>query len=237
MGKNKWEIDWKKIGKPKVKKVTEPSHGLGTGTGTMVMDRPLSVPDGGVKAKNIVLPQKPVVPDNAVESAAMSFVREQEKSSVAVMDIASDSKNINDENKLEVKKMDMSTIARSHTAGTYSETATENKDKLTEAPRPFKRDGNSKKSSSRKRGRDMAGGMGMLDIDFLLSVIEETAGDDKNDVSMRRMCFNELLRTGHRAEIDSAALKVYAMDSEGLYGKDIQCQAMQELTERTAGHN
>ena len=82
--------------------------------------------------------------------------------------------------------------------------------------------------------RDLGGGMEMLELDFLLSVIERTEGDDKNDVMMRKLDFNELLRRGKQNQIDSGALKVYAIDSGNLYGKDIQCEAMKELTKRTA---
>jgi hypothetical protein len=90
-----------------------------------------------------------------------------------------------------------------------------------------------KGESDREGGRDLAGGMEMLELDFLLSVIENTRGDDKNDVMMRKLNFNELLRREQLNEIDSNSLKVYAMDEGNLYGKDIQCQAMKELTVRT----
>jgi len=82
--------------------------------------------------------------------------------------------------------------------------------------------------------RDLAGGMEMLELDFLLGVIENTRGDDKTDVSMRRLGFNELLRREQQKEIDSGALTVYAVDESNLYGKTIQCEAMKELTKRTA---
>ena len=82
--------------------------------------------------------------------------------------------------------------------------------------------------------RNLGGGMEMLELDFLLSVVEKTGGDDKNDVMMRKLNFNELLRRGKQNQIDSGALKVYAVDSGNLYGKDIQCEAMKELTKRTA---
>jgi len=85
----------------------------------------------------------------------------------------------------------------------------------------------------REGSRDLAGGMEMLKLDFLLSVIENTKGDDKNDVMMRRLDFNELLRREQQDKIDSNALTVYAVDQGDLYGKVIQCEAMKELTKRT----
>jgi hypothetical protein len=75
--------------------------------------------------------------------------------------------------------------------------------------------------------------MEILDLDFLLSVVENTEGNDKNDVAMRRLTFDELLRREQQDTIDSNALKVYAMNEGELYGKVIQCEAMKVLTERT----
>ena len=84
-----------------------------------------------------------------------------------------------------------------------------------------------------RTGRNLAGGMDLLEMDFLLGVIENTDGDDKNDVAMRRLSFNEVLRRNQQSEIDSASLMVYSVDEKDLYGKDIQCAAMKELTRRT----
>jgi hypothetical protein len=81
--------------------------------------------------------------------------------------------------------------------------------------------------------RDLGGGMEMLEMDFLLSVVENTKGEDKNDVTMRKLVFNELLRREQLDAIDSNALKVYTVDESRLYGKDIQCEAMKKLAERT----
>ena len=86
---------------------------------------------------------------------------------------------------------------------------------------------------SRNREKDLAGGMEILDLDFLLSIVENTEGNDKNDVAMRRLTFDELLRREQVDTIDSNALKVYAMNEGNLYGKVIQCEAMKMLTERT----
>ena len=82
--------------------------------------------------------------------------------------------------------------------------------------------------------RDLAGGMEMLELGFLLGVVERTEGDDKNDVMMRKLGFNEILRREKQNHIDSNALTVYAVNKGNLYGKNIQCEAMKELTKRTA---
>jgi hypothetical protein len=73
----------------------------------------------------------------------------------------------------------------------------------------------------------------LLELDFLLGVIENIDGVDKNDVAMRKLTFNEVLRRNQQNEVDSAPLAVYAVDEKGLYGKDIQCAAMKELNRRT----
>ena len=83
------------------------------------------------------------------------------------------------------------------------------------------------------KDRDLGSGMEMLDMDFLLNVVEHTKGDDKNDVAMRKLVFNELLRREQLEALDSNALKVYTVDEDNLYGKEIQCEAMKKLTERT----
>ena len=85
----------------------------------------------------------------------------------------------------------------------------------------------------KERGKDLAGGMEMLEQDFLVRIVEKTKGDDKNDVMMRKIGFNELLRRGQLKVADSSALKVYVKNEGNLYGKDIQCEAMKELAERT----
>lgn len=91
-------------------------------------------------------------------------------------------------------------------------------------------------NTARRRGRDLSSGMDLLDLDFLLSVVEETHGDAENEVTMRKLAFDDLTRRNMLHEIDSCSLKVYAMDIDGLYGKDIQCEALKELSVRTT-HN
>src|SRR4030042_954849 len=88
--------------------------------------------------------------------------------------------------------------------------------------------------SGLNRNKDLAGGMELLDLDFLLSIVENANGNDKNDVAMRRLTFDELIRREQQNTVDSSALKVYAMNEGSLYGKVIQCEAMKVLTERTS---
>ena len=85
-----------------------------------------------------------------------------------------------------------------------------------------------------EKNKDLYGGMDLLELDFVLSIVENTNGNDQNDVTMRKLNFNEVLRREKQNQIDSNALVVYAMNSGNLYGKDIQCQATKELAKRTA---
>jgi hypothetical protein len=112
--------------------------------------------------------------------------------------------------------------------------------KIVEMPSPTKTtsnasdDENLKSGLSRNREKDLASGMEILDLDFLLGTVENTEGNNKNDVTMRKLTFDELLRRKQLDTIDSNALKVYAVDEGELYGKAIQCEAMKVLTERTS---
>jgi hypothetical protein len=70
----------------------------------------------------------------------------------------------------------------------------------------------------RKSGNVNAG-MELLDLDFLLSVVETTNGEEMTDVTMRKLTFNELLRRENQNHIDSRALAVYVVDQNGQYGR------------------
>ena len=84
------------------------------------------------------------------------------------------------------------------------------------------------------KNKDLNRGMDLLELDFLLSIVENTNGSDKNDVTMRKLNFDEVLRREKQDQIDSNALAMYAVNAGNLYGKDIQCEATKELAKRTA---
>lgn len=89
-----------------------------------------------------------------------------------------------------------------------------------------------------KKNKDLNSGMELLGLDFLLSIVENTNGsDNEKDVAIRKLNFKELLRRGKLNEADSNALKIYAINKGNLYGKDIQCEAMKSLAERTTKTN
>jgi hypothetical protein len=83
------------------------------------------------------------------------------------------------------------------------------------------------------KNKDLRGGMDLLELDFLLSIVENTKGNDQNDVTMQKLNFNEVLRREKLSQVKSKVLTVYAINQNNLYGKDIQCEAMEELAERT----
>jgi len=87
--------------------------------------------------------------------------------------------------------------------------------------------------TGREKPKDLAGGMEMLERDFLVSIVEKTQGNDKNDVMLRKLGFNELVRRGELKAADSKSLKAYAINQGSLYDKRIQCEALKELAERT----
>lgn len=85
-----------------------------------------------------------------------------------------------------------------------------------------------------KRGeRDFNSGMELLTSDFLVEVVERTGSIEMRDVTMRNLCFTELVRRGELAALSSDALKAYTLDTEGVFDKSIRCQAMKELADRT----
>ena len=88
-------------------------------------------------------------------------------------------------------------------------------------------------TAGREKRKDLAGGMERLERDFLVSIVENTQGDDKNDVMLRRLSFNELVRRGELKAADSKSLKAYAINQGSLYDKRIRCEALKELAERT----
>ncbi|MHC4758591.1 MAG: hypothetical protein ACYTE8_08030 [Planctomycetota bacterium] len=89
---------------------------------------------------------------------------------------------------------------------------------------------------TKKRKRNLQGGMEILDMNFLLSMVENIEGHDPKDIVMQKLCFDELIRRVRLDHINSQVLKVYAVNRDNMYGKGVQCEAMQELAERTAHH-
>jgi hypothetical protein len=86
----------------------------------------------------------------------------------------------------------------------------------------------------RKSGsRDFNSGMELLTRDFLVEVVERTGSVEMHDVTMRNLCFTELVRRGELGAVSSDALKTYTLNTEGVFDKSIRYQAMKELAGRT----
>jgi hypothetical protein len=219
---------WRKIGKPKAARVmsrqrpvrqqqpeeaapgprairvTEPQQGVGAGPGPV---------------RRITEPQKRVAGASTVESRPADL-RKVER--IDKMD-----------------EMQADTVVETQTTdGHYSNTAAA----ATEEVAVKATAGRAKRSrrteklrseSARRRGKDLQSGMELLGLDFLLSVVENTDSNEELDVTMRKLNFNELIRTEQLHAIDSNALKVYAMNEDGFYSRDAQCEAMKELAART----
>ena len=130
----------------------------------------------------------------------------------------------------EVKNMETSSVTKVQTTGRgrYSNTAAG-------TARVERADAGEKGTpAARRAGRDLQSGLELLDLDFLLGVVENVDAGNEQDVTMRKLSFNELVRTNRIHEIDSNALKTYAVDADAHFGKEIQVEAFKELAERTA---
>ncbi|MCK5174130.1 MAG: hypothetical protein KAR47_12120 [Planctomycetes bacterium] len=228
------KADWRKIGKTKVVSVASPSHVVPASPQAIKVTKPQrpSVPPAAAKVRggpNVVEPQQGVgvPPPEAIargDGAEPGGVRKYEEVNIAEYD-----------SNYEVKEMETSTVAKPETRQGHYTNNTIGGGKVEKANGPRRSQASAAKShdASRRRDRDLRTGMDVLDLEFLLTVVENTGGNDTNEIAMRKLSFNELMRTQRVHELDSSALKVYAMDEYGHFGKDIQCEAMKELTERT----
>ena len=88
-------------------------------------------------------------------------------------------------------------------------------------------------ADKQKKERDLSSGMEILDLDFLVKVVEKTRGKNKKNVTMRQLVFNELVRREQLNAISSKTLNIYTINKGNVYSKNIQCEAMRELTKRT----
>jgi hypothetical protein len=194
--------------------VTEPDHGVGSGVGMKGFD---SFGANGGADLSVTRPEKPKIPISAERSRIVTIGGVQRPA------IGPDESAITDaiEETEEAKGNMMENDDKNES---YSETAVEVK--------PSRNENKKRSNLIRKGGKDMHGGMELLGAEFLLSIVDNSDNGDGHDVIMRKLCFNELVRSSQRHEISSISLKMYAMDVDGLYGKSIQCEAMLELAER-----
>ena len=90
------------------------------------------------------------------------------------------------------------------------------------------------KLSRKDKEHDLNSGMELLDMSFLLGVVENDSKNDPKEITMCKLCFNEILRRGKQSQIHSNGLKFYAVNKGNYYSKDIQREALKELSVRTA---
>jgi len=220
---------WRKIGKPKVARVASQRKSAHQQQAKEAAPGPRGVkitePQQGVGAggldRGITEPQQRVADASTVESRPADL-RETERID-------------------KMNETEADTVVETQTAdGHYSNSGAG----AGEGSAVDERKGHSKRSrrteklrsesaTARRRGKDLQSGMELLGLDFLLSVVENTDSDDELDVAMRKLNFNELIRTEQLHAVDSNALKVYAMNKDGFYSRDAQCEAMKELAART----
>jgi len=93
--------------------------------------------------------------------------------------------------------------------------------------------GKQKTGIDKQKERDLNSGMEILELDFLVRIVENTKGRNKKDVTMRKLVFNELLRREQLSAVDSKTLRIYTINKSKRYNKEIQSGAMKELAERT----
>lgn len=225
MGKSKSDKNdgnWPKgslPGKVAVKRVTEPEQGVGSGVGMKGFD---SFGDDG-RSTIVTRPGKPVIPISNVRASVVTIGGVQ-RPALGPDDTVVDGEI--EENEGQAKEKTMK-------SNDTKDVGSDMHEDLSAAIKPAMKNVKKRPNRPRKGGKDMHSGMELLELAFLVGVVEDLDGGDEAGVVMRRLCFNELVRSDQRHEISSNTLKVYAMDVDGLYGKQVQCQAMLELTERT----
>jgi len=223
--------NWRKIGKPKVVSVAAPARPVSRQQAPEVQQVQGAAPEPRVTQPQLrsvgpVPPVGPVVEGQKVETAAST--------------IESEPTNLRQTERIdEVNQMQTNTVVKARTAdGHYSNSpaaAIEEvpADARASKPRQPRRSEKLQSAPARRRTRDLQSGMELLGLDFLLNIVENTASDDDLDVTMRKLNFNELIRTDQVQAVDSNALKVYAFNADGHYDKHIQCEAIKELSART----
>jgi hypothetical protein len=234
---------WGKFSKPKVVSVATPAKAASERQVPKVpappkrLQRPQEQEQKAAPQPRVV---RVVHPQQGVGVPPAGRVMEGQRVESAASTTRSKPSNLRQTGRIDkVNQMQTNTVVKPITAeGHYSnspgaaieETSTNEKASKTRAP------GRSEKLRSepaRRRSRDLQSGMELLGLDFLLSIVEDTASNEDLDVTMRRLNFKELIRTDQLHAVDSNALKVYALNADGHYDKTIQCEAIKELTART----
>lgn len=226
---------WRKIGKPKVVSVAAPAKPASQQQVPEAQQAQEATPPP--RAMRVTQPRSRLVGS----VPPVGPVVEGQRVEVAASTIELEPTNLRQTERIdEVNQMQTDTVVKPRAAdGHYSNSPAVVIEEVSadeKAPKP-KQAGRSEKLRSepaRRRARDLQSGMELLGLDFLLSIVEDTASDDDLDVTMRKLNFNELIRTDQLQAVESNVLKEYGLNANGHYDKRIQCEAIKELTARTA---
>jgi hypothetical protein len=221
------EGSWRKISKPKVVSQATPPR--------QVSEQPVAETEPAPRAMRVTRPQQGIGARPAVR------VMKGQKVIPATATIGSKPANLRQTERIdEVKQMQTNTVEKPSAAdGHYSNSpaaAIEEVAVVEKGPkaRQTRRSEKLRNEPSRRRARDLQSGMELLGLDFLLSIVENTDSGEDLDVTMRKLNFNELIRTEQLQAVDSNVLKVYALNEDGFYDKHIQYESIKELTARTS---
>ncbi len=218
---------WRKIGKPKVVSQVTPAQ--------PVSEQQVAEEAPAPRAMRVTRPKQ------GVGAGPVGRIMEGQKVDPTASTIGSEPTNLRQTERIdEVNKMQTNTVEKPSAAdGHYSNSPTA---PIEEVPigekgpkaRQARKSEKLRNEPARRRARDLQSGMELLGLDFLLSIVENTDSDVELDVTMRKLNFNELIRTEQLHAVDSNVLKVYALNEDGLYDKHIQCEAIKELAARTS---
>jgi len=224
--------DWRRVGKSKPRCIV---IGANNGQGGGVEGYANSVKPLNTYPQVMVLDrdeesilQEGRGPAPGVETMAMA--KPENRTEAAVPDKKPDIGGFISERDLKVKEMDTTTITKTQTSSQGRYATIGRSGNKTREDKSAERQA---RSEARKRGRDLHGGLELLELDFLLDMVENIESAEEHDILMRKFSFHELARTSRLGEIDSAVLRYYCVDEENLYDKQVQCEAMRELSERT----
>ncbi len=243
----KWDIDWKKLGhtEPKVKKTTYP-HGRMEQEDDKPRESALAIAEKPEKKTDPEAQNAPPEKNDPVAPQPKPIVEIKPKEN-----------DIRKETKIETAQIEKPKVLNFTKPPKQENTEEYEENNVRETPKreELRRNRPQGKVSSRLRAksneperksarpksspkrRDLSGGMELLEVDFLLDVVENTEEESEADIIMRAAAFHELIRRDQLKHADSEALTVYAVNTDGYFDKEIQSEAVRELAQRTYSHS
>lgn len=89
-------------------------------------------------------------------------------------------------------------------------------------------------SRNRRKSADLESGLELLELPFLAGLVSDIEDTGLLDIQIRIIAFNEIVRREKLGRIEGKTLKIYAKNSQNIFGKSIQCRAIGELACRTS---